>query len=1478
MKTRQVFRTAGLFAILLFLIGISTARAQAGSSCKDAIALPTGGGCEQGIQTTDTVYWFYFVPDSSKAIIILSNYATGDSIMTQTVLYSGDCDNLTVVATSVQEPYGLVIIASGLTPSNTYYVKTRRTTTDETLFDLCWGNLSSTVAACACPSSLVYPNGQCNMVCNGDFEYYSGTIQPNMVDNACPWFKLFGTSDYFHPNGPVFGGNSWQAPGNFQGTQSSYNGGQAYAGFAAYGPNDYREYVVQQLNSPMVAGQSYHVSFRVSFADYAEMASKNIGALFTNAAPTQIGNSPLNINAQIIETNYITNRTGWTLISGTYTSVNGGEQFITLGNFLSNAQSPGWWQQVPNNPNPQQAQFGYYYLDSVWVKPASMVAYATPANLCLGGSAALTVNSPYGNVTYTWTPSSYLNATTGQFVISTPPTAGSYTYTCTITLPNYNNCILTDTAHFDAWQGPTVSAGPNDTICSSQQVTLTGSITSGIATGYHWYPLGGSPLCSNCSTAVVTPTVTTTYIFWAQDNHNGCTDTDTMIVYVNPAPQGPITANTFATTCGGSIQFSVPGSYSSYSWTSNGTPATGSNSTFTTSWNATANNGLVSVVLTTAQGCSGTLLDTIPGCCTNGSQNNLLNTQTSNIPSQYPGLGSYSGGYFEIDGQTFSVNGLLTVDQNMRWKGCNVYMGMDAKIVISPGIKFEITANASSVVTKIKACDYMWDGIFVDGTNSLSEILVNTGSVIEDAKNAIVSIKGGKFTIAGTSPTQKVKLNKNKIAIHVQKHTGTHPGTVKNTVISCDYATGQPGYTSGWTYTGSVCRPPYSQKSYFGILIDDNVGITIGDSSSNTQRNIFERLRYGIYSRSSTVKIWNNDLKYIQGTPQPLSSPMQEGMAIYANGGLWPQSYTVTVGNTGTVNAGNSFINCTYGVRADSYLHSSIQNNIFDTILATGITTVGCKMRTQLINKNSFMEYKTGIQVVDPYKSTVTISNNSMNQFNQPIPTTFGNAGIVVLNAVQTNVTLNIFSNTIRKCRIGIWVSRVKNPKIYDNSQITFYANQPATPASPAMGIKIEGCTNALVKNNAVSYSVTPSTNLHDRFFGIHVTNCFNDSIYKNTLTKMGSGIFLKGADNPSLISCNTMTSCAYGVNFNFTNGNFQVPVSVNDQIRWQNVTPTPTGNTWSGCNKDIIGVIDPNNSIYWYRNNTYNPSTNMLNLSFMGNVTTNLGSASDQCSSLFISPGPADQRNYTLSGIAKTPRTYDTLNNEFRYIDRVNAYRMLRDNPSWLALNHADDSYYQTFYSSENNTSIGKFADAEDAIEQDQLQAAAILVISITPVGKPEENRQAVMQIYLDTWAKASPVLNDAQKNILQPMISQHSVSGGNAVFDARNMLYEEVNDSGMARIEPPAVLTGIFSENGGLYPNPTTGDMTLVWQLAETEQGEVEVYDLSGRIVLRTALQSGNTHKVNTVMLQNGTYLLRVVINGHPVQTGRIVVLKQD
>jgi len=189
--------------------------------------------------------------------------------------------------------------------------------------------------------------------------------------------------------------------------------------------------------------------------------------------------------------------------------------------------------------------------------------------ICLGDSAVLGSSEIAGSnyywsiIYYQYDPSlSYLNNTLSNPKVS-PPSAGNYDYTLTVS----NTCgTVYDYVTVTVNPLPTVNAGTDTTINSGQSVILgTPEI---IGNTYSWSPTDGlnNP---NIAQPTANPAITTEYILTITDGNN-CTATDTVIVTVNLCPAATITADSDTILCqGDSIKLTASPASANYLW-SNG--------------------------------------------------------------------------------------------------------------------------------------------------------------------------------------------------------------------------------------------------------------------------------------------------------------------------------------------------------------------------------------------------------------------------------------------------------------------------------------------------------------------------------------------------------------------------------------------------------------------------------------------------------------------------------------------------------------------------------------------------------------------------------------------------------------------------------------------------------------------------------------------------------------------------------------------
>lgn len=211
---------------------------------------------------------------------------------------------------------------------------------------------------------------QTNLIQNSSFEKYTNPIDcPNgsfeiggfptnhhVVDN---WYT-YNSPDYYNS---ICSNTTISNVPQARFGDSYAKHGNAYAGIIAFAGNfETKEYVYQNLQTPLIADSVYCLSFFITKADRVTHAIKNLGAYFSVNLPSLV--SYINATPQVVNSSgFISDTINWVEIQGCFTA-QGGEQYITIGNFNSNANTDtlnvGCTNQLFGTN-----KYAYYYIDSV---------------------------------------------------------------------------------------------------------------------------------------------------------------------------------------------------------------------------------------------------------------------------------------------------------------------------------------------------------------------------------------------------------------------------------------------------------------------------------------------------------------------------------------------------------------------------------------------------------------------------------------------------------------------------------------------------------------------------------------------------------------------------------------------------------------------------------------------------------------------------------------------------------------------------------------------------------------------------------------------------------------------------------------------------------------------------------------------------------------------------------------------------------
>ncbi len=165
------------------------------------------------------------------------------------------------------------------------------------------------------------------------------------------------------------------------------------------------------------------------------------------------------------------------------------------------------------------------------------------------------------------------------------------------------------------------------------------------------------------------------------------------------------------------------------------------------------------------------------------------------------------------------------------------------------------------------------------------------------------------------------------------------------------------------------------------------------------------------------------------------------------------------------------------------------------------------------------------------------------------------------------------------------------------------------------------------------------------------------------------------------------------------------------------------------------------------------------------------------------------------------------------------------------------------------------------------------------------EQNQQQVYDVFLRTVARGHANFSPGQLATLESIADQCYICGGDGVFLARslyaladpNKLYNDDLLCGgqLIKREPSQ---GIHSDQFKVSPNPAN-----TWALLESAsdvelEGEIMLFDLSGRLISTEAITIGDgiSHLLDLSNVSTGFYTVKVLMGGKTVHTDKLVITR--
>lgn len=804
--------------------------------------------------------------------------------------------------------------------------------------------------------------------------------------------------------------------------------------------------------------------------------------------------------------------------------------------------------------------------------------------------------------------------------------------------------------------------------------------------------------------------------------------------------------------------------------------------------------------------------------------------------------------------QAFAINGTFTVDMDFNFASCHIFMGPNASIVVEAGRKL-IFVNR----VYIHACGtYMWDGIYLEPGGA---VIKGADFFMEDAQNGVVVSRGSNYSFMNSF------FNRNWKAIVVEEDEDK----VSNT-MNCFFGCIDPLFIPGTFTINPVLNPatiqliPHvNQRGFAGIDINDvtddvnslsrYVGLQIGaeawsnnlgivnppNTCTSCLPNTFYNLDFGIHATNSDLLILNNNFRGIDNVNEPIgegvSLHVQPGTAILSNNTNSTHPNTIFIGtdNQGTFNAlyKNTFEDGKRGILLLNNVNGKIKFNTFTRMTGSGIQLRNAINQSLDVQVNTFADCVRGIFLRNTSNlpgntNQISIENNTYNYSWTFNPGTFPpNSPLPVFAMAHAGtsaraINLSIKNNTLQRAKTGIFINNYGGKSF--NLEVSGNTIGLDNDINKSLyGIRATNCRYIQIKQNGIGKTAT-STGLTP--IGISLESALKNNLYENTLFKMGSGIGAYNSNTSSTLQCNLMDDNETGVYFQ--NSNLGVQGNPN--------LPSDNQFVSSNINDILTNISNPIQSTWWTRSLSLPWSTsNQIPFGFppvIFNLVTISQIPAINCDNPCVGPGCDHQR---LLYIVQNDTIFQQLSTEAQYTAKLNAFRIIQDDTSIFNMNLPSDSLFENFYDSMLLVNAGNIQNVEHFIQELDTTEARNYNELIVPENEEEAYLQVVNQIYLNTWARGNFDLDSATISILMDFAYLSPEYFGEAVYLARALLDENLDDypyeEGSNRI---ALNKPKNDDEFFIFPNPSvSGIFTIVNKGEILGDCKLEVYSLEGRLI---------------------------------------------
>ena len=456
---------------------------------------------------------------------------------------------------------------------------------------------------------------------------------------------------------------------------------------------------------------------------------------------------------------------------------------------------------------------------TVTVEPLPTPSAGPDRVLCSGQSAQLG-SAPVAGLVYSWSPSTGLSSTTSSQPTITLTNTGNgnapRTTTYTLTAVSPTGCVGSSTVRVTVSPAVVANAGPAQAFCSGGSAPLGGAAAMG-GVSYSWTPSTGlaNPNAAQTTVTLTNTTsapVTITYTLTA--SNNGCSNTSTVAVTVNP-----VTSAAFAYTAASYCQSSA-----------NPTPTISGNAggTFgsTTGLVLDASTGQVNLATSTAG--TYTITYSVGGPCPSTSTQQLTvatpgaagfsyasaaycasgaNPTAALAQGAAPGTFTASPAGLSLNASTGAINlaasqpGTYTVTNTVAANGACQAASATTQITVSAVPAAALAVSGSTTICQGSSVPLTANG---GGANATYQFLLNGQAIAGATSATYAATQSGTYSVVVTNPGNCTATS---AGTTITVNPVTTPTVAYGATSYCQNAGSNPGPTvsiAGGTYSSTT--------------------------------------------------------------------------------------------------------------------------------------------------------------------------------------------------------------------------------------------------------------------------------------------------------------------------------------------------------------------------------------------------------------------------------------------------------------------------------------------------------------------------------------------------------------------------------------------------------------------------------------------------------------------------------------------------